>query len=304
MADLQERLAPTASGSSELDGFQHRVDTVGGLRLHSVVGGNPTGATVVLLAGFPESWFAWRKIMPELGTTYRIIALDLPGQGDSDRPEHGYDTQTLATTVHDLLRHLGVDRCAMVAHDIGAWVAYSYAALFGDEVERLVLMDSGIPGVTLPDMAPTAPDKAVRTWHFAFHVLPELPEILIGGREREYLTWFLRHKAANPDLFSDAEFAEYTRVFRKDDGLRAALAFYRSATLSAQQNRALAAQGKLRMPVLAIGSDQGTLADMATPMREYADDVRGATIAQCGHFIPEEQPEAVLRELTSFLRRS
>ena len=284
-----------------LEGFEHRFETVSGIRLHYVTGGKPDGDVLVLLAGFPESWFAWRKLMPLLGPAYRIIAPDLPGQGDSDRPLSGYDTHTLATKVHGLLQQLGIDQYALVAHDVGAWVAYPYAALFGDEVRRLVLMDAGIPGITLPDALPTTPDRAWRTWHFAFHSLPDLPETLIAGREREYLDWFLRRKTANPQTFSDADVAEYLRTFVKDGGLRAGLAYYRAAALSAQQNRELSAKAKLQMPVLALGSDQGSIADMAAPLKAFAEDVRGAMISNCGHFLPEEQPAAVAKELIAFL---
>ena len=292
--------SPASRPDPNVPGFEHLFETVDGVRLHYVTGGRPDGEVVVLLAGFPESWYAWRKVMPLLATTYRIIAPDLPGQGDSDRPPDGYDTQALAGTVHTLLRQLDVARHCLAAHDVGAWVAYPYAMLFGDEIRRLVLMDAGIPGITLPDALPTDPARAWRTWHFAFHAIPDLPECLIVGRERAYLDWFLRRKTANPDTFSDADMDEYVRVFLKDGGLRAGLAFYRAAALSARQNRALNAKGKLRMPVLALGSDQGSIADMASPLRPYADDVRGAVMAACGHFLPEEQPAAVAAELAAF----
>ena len=163
-------------------------------------------------------------------------------------------------------------------------------------------MDAGIPGITLPDALPTAPARAWRTWHFAFHTIPDLPEILIAGREREYLDWFLRRKTANPETFTDADLAEYLRVFKKEGGLRAGLAYYRAAAQSAEQNRTLAAKGSLAMPVLALGSDQGSIPDMAGPLRAFAEDVRGASIAFCGHFLPEEQPDAVAVELLAFLR--
>ena len=306
-------IAPPAPGSAKLveavppsrpdprlEGFEHSFRTVEGVRLHYVAGGKPDGEVVVLLAGFPESWYAWRKIMPMLGSAYRVIALDLPGQGDSDRPTGGYDTKSLAIAVHSLLQQVGVERCFLTAHDVGSWVAYAYAALYGGEVTRLVLMDAGIPGITLPDALPTAPDSAWRTWHFAFHVIVDLPELLLIGREREYLEWFLRRKTANPETFSDADVEEYLRVFKKEGGLRAGLAYYRAASVSANQNRALAGQGRLAMPVLALGSDQGSISDMATPLRAFADDVRSGTVTFCGHFLPEEQPEAVAHELLEF----
>jgi pimeloyl-ACP methyl ester carboxylesterase len=291
---------PPSRPDPQLDGFEHGFRTVDGVRLHYVVGGKADGEVVVLLAGFPESWYAWRKIMPMLASAYRVIALDLPGQGDSDHPPGGYDTQSLAVAVHGLLQQIGVSRYVLAAHDIGAWVAYPYAALYGGEVRRLVLMDAGIPGVTLPDALPTAPEQAWRTWHFAFHAIPDLPELLLAGREREYLDWFLRRKTANPEAFSDVDLDEYLRVFKKDGGLRAGLAYYRAAQASAHQNRALAAKGKLAMPVLALGSDQGSISDMAMPLRAFADDVRGSSIPFCGHFLPEEQPDAVARELLEF----
>ncbi|TCL03052.1 alpha/beta fold hydrolase [Sodalis ligni] len=291
---------PASRPAAGLHGFTHRFAAVDGVRLHYVSGGRADGDTVVLLAGFPQSWYAWRKVMPLLAGRYRIIALDLPGQGDSDRPLTGYDTKSLALSVHDLLQQLGVSGYFMAGHDVGAWVAYSYSALFGNEVRRLVLLDAGIPGITLPDALPTAPQRAWRTWHFAFHAVPDLPETLITGKEREYLNWFLRRKTANPDTFSDSDVEEYLRVFRKDGGLRAGLAYYRAVDLSAQQNRELSARGKLNMPVLGLGSDQGSIADMAAALKAFVDNVRGGTIVSCGHFLAEEQPASVARELMAF----
>jgi pimeloyl-ACP methyl ester carboxylesterase len=123
-----------------LAGFEHRFATVGGVRLHFVSGGKADGDVVVLLAGSPESWFAWQKVMPLLANTYNVIAPDLPGQGDSDRPATGSDTKTPATTVHGLLGQLGTKRCFLAGHDVGTWVAYAFAALFGDEVLGLALL--------------------------------------------------------------------------------------------------------------------------------------------------------------------
>ncbi|MGJ4916649.1 alpha/beta fold hydrolase [Bradyrhizobium oligotrophicum] len=294
---------PFSRAEPSLPGFTHRFETVDGVRLHYVSGGPPAGDVVVLLAGFPESWFAWRKVMPLLGSRYRVIAPDLPGQGDSDRPAEGYDTQALATMVHRLLQQLGLTRYHLVAHDIGAWVAYPYAALFEAEVRSLALLDAGIPGVTLPEALPFAPDRAWRTWHFAFHAVADLPEMLIHGRERDYLAWFLRRKGANPQAFSESDLDEYARVLTKAGGLRAGLAYYRAAALSALQNRELKARGKLKPPVLAVDADQGSIVDMAAPLREVADHVEGITISSCGHYIPEEQPAVLAEELNAFFSR-
>lgn len=291
---------PAALSDPRLTGFTHRYANVEGVRMHYVMGGDAAGETLVLLAGFPQSWYAWRKVMSMLATSYRIIALDLPGQGDSDRPEIGYDTRALAEKVHGLLAQLHIDRYFIAAHDVGAWVAWPYAALYRDEVRALALLDAGIPGVTLPDALPVSPDKAWKTWHFAFHVIPDLPEALIAGRERLYIDWFLKRKAARPDCFTDEDIDEYLRVLMINGGLRAGLGYYRAAALSAAQNRELLQTGPLSMPILALSADQGSIADMAAPLRPFAENVSGVLIPHCGHFIPDEQPQAVANELRAF----
>jgi pimeloyl-ACP methyl ester carboxylesterase len=281
-------------------GFAHHFATVNGLRLHYVSGGVEHDTTVVLLAGFPESWYAWRKVMPVLARTFRVIALDLPGQGDSDRPLDGYDTQTVAQRVHGLIEHLGLKRYCLAAHDIGAWVAFPYALMFGEEIRALALMDAGIPGITLPDSLPSSTDVSWKTWHFAFHAVPDLPEILLDGRERPYLEWFFRTKTADPSCYGETEIGEYLRTFNAPGGVRSGLSFYRAAARSAEQNRALAAERKLGMPVLGLSADQGSIPDMATALRPYIGDVAGETIEACGHFQPEEQPNAVADALIRF----
>jgi len=238
--------------------------------------------------------------MPALGEKYRVIAADLPGQGDSDLPNDGYDTQSLATRMHGVLQQLGVERYYLAGHDIGAWVAWTYAALFGQEIIKLALLDAGIPGVTLPETLPLAADKAWRTWHFAFHAIADLPEALISGREAVYLQWFLKRKTANPQVFTDEDMAEYLRIFSQNGGLRAGLAYYRAIELSIAQNRQLQSQEKLTMPLLAISAGQGSIADMAAPLRPFAQQVTGVTIPHSGHFLQEEQPEAVKNVLSDF----
>ncbi|WP_277976157.1 alpha/beta fold hydrolase [Pantoea endophytica] len=284
-----------------LDGFSHHYVTVDGVRLHYVSGGNANRETLLLLAGFPQSWFAWRQVMALLGDRYFIIAPDLPGQGDSDKPLSGYDTTSLAQKVQGMMQQLGHESYYLAAHDVGAWVAWPYATLFSDQVKKLALLDAGIPGVTLPESLPATPDKAWKTWHFAFHLLPDLPEALIEGREAIYLEWFLKRKAASPMVFGDEDMAEYTRLLQQKGAIRAGMATYREVTVSAAQNRALLKErGKLALPLLAISADQGSIPDMALPLREFAADVTGIKIAHCGHFIPDEQPQALADALREF----
>lgn len=130
-----------------------------------------------------------------------MIAIDLPGQGDSDYPIDGYDTDTISHRLKKFLDVLEIKSIHLVGHDIGAWVAFSFANNFPKTVKTLSLLDAGIPGVTLPNALPVTLDKVRKTWHFAFHMVPDLAESLIQGKESVYLDWFLKRKAANPFFF-------------------------------------------------------------------------------------------------------
>lgn len=282
-----------------IEGFKHGFTTVDGVRMHYVSGGKADGEVVVLFAGFPQSWYAWRKILPALGERYRVIAPDLPGQGDSDIPA-ACDSTTVAKLVRGLLQTLGAEQHYLVAHDVGAWVAYPYTALHSEGVKGLAILDTGIPGISLPDRLPWTTEVAWRTWHVAFHHVAELPEALIEGRELVYLKWFLQRKAANPLVFSQADYDEYYRVFLYS-GFKGGLAHYRAATRSADQNRELANGAKLQMPVLAVRADQGSMPDLVAELQTIASNVRGTLIADCGHYIAEERPESLVRELMAFI---
>ncbi|MEO3741521.1 alpha/beta hydrolase [Kosakonia sp. WA-90] len=293
---------PWSQPVDNLPGFAHFYAAVDGVRLHYVRGGNPHGDVLLLLAGFPQSAYAWYKVMALLGDRYDLIALDLPGLGDSDKPLAGYDTQTLAGNVYRFMQTLKIERHYLAAHDVGAWVAWPYAMCYSQQVIKLALLDAGIPGITLPDALPATPDKAWKTWHFAFHVLPDLPEALISGREDVYLEWFLRRKTASPMAFSHEDIAEYVRLMRQRGALRAGLAPYREAAVSAAQNRTRCGQGKLMLPLLAISAEEGSIPDMAAPLHQFAAVVTGITIPQSGHFIPDEQPNALSEAMATFFR--
>jgi pimeloyl-ACP methyl ester carboxylesterase len=286
----------------DLAGFTHRWVDAEGIRLHAVEGGRSGGPTVVLLAGFPQTWWAWHKAMPRLAERFHVIAVDLPGQGHSDRPEGGYDTHTLAARVQAALAALNVRKYWLAGHDIGAWVAFSLAQRYQDRLHGVALLDSGIPGVTLPDAVPTDPERAWKTWHLAFHLVPELPEALITGRERDYVGWFLRVKALSPNAFDGADIDYYAASVAAEGGLRASLAYYRDAEESTRKIRdALAGQGHLTIPVLGVSSSHGSIPDMAAGLRSWAENVTGVVIPEAGHFIPDEQPEATVDALTAFI---
>ena len=287
----------------DLAGFTHRWVDAEGIRLHAVEGGRPSDPTVVLLAGFPQTWWAWHKAMPRLAERFHVIAVDLPGQGHSDRPQGGYDTHTLASRVQAALTALDVPKYWLAAHDIGACVAFSLALRYQDRLHGVALLDAGIPGITLPDTIPTDPERAWKTWHLAFHLVPELPETLITGRERDYVGWFLRAKTLSPDTFDSADIDHYAASIAAEGGLRAALGWFRDAPESGRKNLdALApGHGHLTIPVLGISGSHGSIPDMAASISPWAENVTGVVIPETGHFIPDEQPDATVDALTAFI---
>jgi pimeloyl-ACP methyl ester carboxylesterase len=276
--------------------FRHAHTVSGGIRFHYLFQG--TGFPVILLSGFPQSSYAWRKVIPALADDHRVIAPDLPGQGDSEFPIDGYDTASVAQRLDLFLSELGIDRFHLVGHDVGAWVAFTYAATFRSKIETLTVIDAGIPGISLrPEIRL---QEARNRWHFLFQQVPELAEPLVAGREAAYITWFFRNKAARPDTFTDEDIKEYTRVYSAPGAMAAGFKFYQAVPESMEQNRALTAK-KLPFPVLAIGGERGSTPNIGDDLLPIAPNTHGLTFP-CGHYIPEEEPDRLVRELKAFFK--
>ncbi|MDW0149205.1 MAG: alpha/beta fold hydrolase, partial [Nitrososphaeraceae archaeon] len=175
--------------------FSHHMASVNGIQLHYVIGGQ--GDPIVLLHGWPETWYEWRHIMPALAKNYTVIAPDLRGLGDSSKPLTGYDGKTVAEDIHQLVTQLGFKRIFLVGHDIGTQVAYSYAAAHPTEVKKLVVMDLTIPGFEPAGMMPI--------WWRSFHQTPDIPEALVQGKEMIYLSWFYHNLAYNPSAITQTD---------------------------------------------------------------------------------------------------
>jgi pimeloyl-ACP methyl ester carboxylesterase len=274
-----------------------------GLRMHYVVAGDGP-RTIVLVHGFPQTWWQWHQIIPPLvDAGFRVVAPDYRGAGDSWRPPAGYDKRTMAGDIRSLLQdHLRIDEPVVIAgHDIGLMVAYAYAQRFPDAVSRLVLMDAPLPGTAVFDRVLTDP----RVWHFAFHGARDLAETLVAGREREYIQYFVNARIFNPAAITAADLDVYVSAYSAPGAMRAGFEVYRAFGQDADDNRAMLREnGKLTMPVLAIGGAISTTGAVIEEMaREVAEDVTAARIPDTGHWVAEENPQAVLRELLEFAAR-
>lgn len=278
-------------------GFESGTATANGVRLHYVRGGS--GYPVVLIHGFGQTWYEWRKVMPALAERYEVIAPDLRGMGDSAPAKSGFDKRTAAEDVYQLLQRLGLESVRLVGHDVGVMVAYAYAAAHPEEVRRLVLFEGVIPDesiYTFPSITP----KGEGLWDFGFFMAGYgMAEFLVSGRERGFLERFFRILAHNQDAFTDADLDEYARTQRDPAKLRASFEYFRAFPEDVAQNREYA-RTKLRMPVLALGGEYSPGNVIVEQAKRYATDVRGGVVPGSGHWIPEERPEDFQQQLLEF----
>jgi pimeloyl-ACP methyl ester carboxylesterase len=274
--------------------FRHRKDKVNGISLHSVVGG--AGPAVLFLHGWPQTWWEWRRVMPALIERYTVIAVDLRGFGDSERPapERGYDAATMCADLVGLLDTLDVPSVNMVGHDLGGLIAYALARLHPSRVDRLALLDTPLPLLGLNVPAWTMIEQ--RLWHQRFHRVPFLPEALIGGRERLYLSWHFAQTIQNVGAITSEDLDEYVRCYSQAGGLAASFAFGRAIEISTEQIRA-AAIDKMSIPLLFFGGAKSLAGAFKDHLEQIAPDSRLLVVPDSGHWMPEENPSFVIREL-------
>ena len=266
-------------------GFVSDSTQVNGATIHYVRGG--AGPPVILLHGFPEDWYAYHRIMPQLAKQFTVIAVDLRGLGDSIPTEGGYDAANMAEDVHQLAEHLHLDHVYVVGHDIGGMVAYAFVRRYPGSSRGAMLLDAPVPGLGPWDAVKSSPI----TWHINFQQTPDLPEQLIAGREAIYLRHFL-----DPDSFSDADVTRYARSYAAPDHLRAALEIYRAFPSNEKFN--VAQQGAIGLPlVLAPGENspfEKLMPGFAEALRAHGcANVKIEVIKGGVHYVADEQPGAV-----------
>ncbi len=281
--------------------FKHHYANLKGVRLHYVTLGS--GRPVVLIHGWPQTWYEWRRLMPLLADRFFLVAPDLRGLGDSSRPSSGYDKKTVAADLWSLMHErLGFERFMVVGHDWGAPTAFRFAADHPQAVTHLALLDAPVPG----DLPAGAGLGGAPRWHHMFHRVPDLPEALTVGRERIYLEWFFMNGTDVAGVFEDADIAEYVRTYSQPGAMRAGFNFYRALPHDVDDNRATLATGfKLPMPTLGLGGGgprgRGDL--IVESLRRVALKADGGSIPDCGHFIPEEKPAELADRLREFLEK-
>jgi pimeloyl-ACP methyl ester carboxylesterase len=281
------------------DTFTSRYVDTGQLRLHAVTGGQ--GPPLLLVHGWPETWYAWRMLMPTLARDFQVVAVDQRGIGLSDRPQDGYDTATLAGDMVALMDALGHQRFAMYGTDVGMPIAYALAADHRDRLERLVVSEAPLPGVTPSPPLFLPPLLNARLWHLAFNQLPaEVNEALVRGREGVFFGAEFAASAGTNKLPEDAVKYYIDTLAADPDALRGSFGFYRAIPTTTAQNQQRK-ERRLTLPVLAIGGAESTGDMVAATMQLVADDVQTMVLAGAGHWVAEQAPEELLAALTTFL---
>ena len=269
--------------------FQHQFTQVGDLRFHSVEEG--TGPVILLLAGWPQTWYAWRRVIPLLSADHHVIALDMKGQGDTSLAlESDFSIEAVAGEIAAFLEQRQIDRLTLVGHDVGAWVAYALSVLHADRLTSSLLLDAALIG-----LAPTEaymPRPGSRTWQFHFHAMADMPELLTAGKEADYLGWYFRTKSAVPGSMTPEAVATYVDVYSRPGAMTAGFNYYRAV----EQNRAFAEahrSHRFARPLQVYGGEHATAANFLRSLQACDPAVSGGVLEGCGHYLPEEAPEQV-----------
>lgn len=283
--------------------FGHGRATVDGTQLHYRYAGD--GEPVLLLHGWPQHSLQWHTVAPLLAERYRVIAPDLPGCGGSGIPVDGrYDKRTLAATIGGLTDQLGIGPVRLVGYDHGAGVAYQYAAARPDQVSQLAFVEYVLPGAGYEKaLLPNPGWHTGSNWQLALFTVPDVAEFAFRGRERELLTWFFWHGAANPTAVAREHLDEYVDQIAKPGALRAGIGYYASVWTDLEINSETM-KTPLTMPALGVGGRHNAADMVAKAMSAVAADVSTAVISDAGHWVSDENPRELARVLLDFFDRS
>jgi pimeloyl-ACP methyl ester carboxylesterase len=254
------------------------------------------GEKVLLISGFPQTRRSWNRLIPLLSPKFQTIPADLPSFGDSGLLSAPATSENVARIFHEFVAKLGVP-LHVVAHDFGAWCAYSWALLFPGDFKSLTLIEAGIPGITLLNDIQLSDYK--RKWNFIFQMLPDLPAELTKGNEAAYVGWWFKNKVYKPGAIPPRDVAAYVRAYARKGRMDAAFDYCRKIVDDMEFNKKQFT-GKLPIRLLAVGG-QYSIPTMGEALQPYFNDVTPVVIPDAGHFVPEEQPEALARALTAFL---
>ncbi len=285
----------TAQSAAILTGVRHHHAEVNGTTLHYVSAGT-SGSPILLVHGFPETWWSFHKLIPLLATSHRVFAVDLRGFGDSANEPGVYDSKTSAEDLHQLIAHLDVGPVHLTGQDISGTTVFRLAATHPQDLLSLTAIEMVLPGFGLEGFADVTHGGA---WYIGFLAAPGVPEMFLAGRERDFLTKVsYPAMCAVPDAVSTADLDEFTRTYSRPDGWRGAIGLYQSMLKEGLEIQELAQSHKITVPVLAIGAGGGPLT--ANNMTAVATTVHSVLLDGVGHYAAMEAPEPVAQAMQAF----
>ena len=271
--------------------FKHQIANVNCVNIHYVIGGE--GEPLVLVHGFGQNWYMWNRLLPELSKHFTVIAPDLRGVGESDKPAGGYDKKTMAVDIHELVKKLGYKSINLVGHDIGLMVAYAYAAQFPGEVKKLALLDALLPGIE-----PVWKQISTTVWHFGFFARPIAGD-LVAGQEGEFLNDFWPQVGYVKDPFTKEEADEFIRAYATKGSTTGSFHWFGEFPQDVKDNHEFM-KTKLQMPLLAMGGEYFSAPFLADHSKLVASNVSEVKIMGSGHWVVQEQTEQVQKGLMDF----
>jgi pimeloyl-ACP methyl ester carboxylesterase len=286
-----------AAMSPELPGISHHRSRVNGTELHYVAAGT-SGSPILLVHGFPETWWTFRKVIPLLATKHRVFAVDLRGFGDSANAPGDHDSKVLAEDLHHLIADIGVGPVHLTGQDISGATVFRLAVTHPEDVLSFTAIEMGLAGFGLEGLADVTHGGA---WHIGFLAAPGIPEMLLAGREREFLGQFaFPTMCATPEAISKGDVDEFVRTYSRADGWRGAIGLYQSMLKEGAEIKALAEKPGLNLPVLAVGAGGGAFT-VGTMSKVAGTQVRSVQLDGVGHYVAMEAPERLSKALLEFV---
>lgn len=282
-----------------IPGISHHRARINGAELHYVTAGT-SGSPILLVHGWPETWWAFRGLIPLLAESHRVYALDLRGFGDSSNADTDYSEQALAADLHQLVNHLAAGPVHLLAQDISGGVAFRFAASHPDEVLSFTAVESSLAGFGLEALADV---NAFGSWHVGFLGAPGIPSMLLPGHERELLEdWAYPMMNGTAGVIRAEDLDEFARTYSRPNAWRGTEGLYRSLFTDRGETRALAEAHPLRVPVLAVdGANHPFTEQSFRPVA--AGEFTAAHIEDVGHLVAQEASGKLASVVLDFIGR-
>ncbi|MBU7585120.1 MAG: alpha/beta hydrolase [Nostoc sp. TH1S01] len=278
--------------------WEHKYVTTNGVKLHYVTQG--TGPLMLMLHGFPEFWYSWRHQIPVFAENFQVVALDLRGYNDSEKPkaQSAYIMDEFIKDVAGVIKGLGQEKCVLVGHDWGGAIAWCFAYAHPEMLEKLIILNLPHPAKFSQGLA--TPQQLLRSWYMFLFQLPFIPELLLQAFDYQTIAQTIQGTAVNKNAFTSSDLDAYKNAAAKPGALTAMLNYYRNVFSHFLPNQNW---GILNVPTLMIWGENDTALgkELTYGTDAYVSNLQIQYIPNCGHWVQQEEPQLVNRYIRDFL---